>query len=91
MEKKEQKEMSQWDKLLSKILNLSNDLKFNELKKVLEKYGYVMSSPNGGSSHATFRRKGYLPITVPRHDPIKKIYVKKVKKIIEQEFTDGQN
>ena len=83
--------MSQWDKLLNKILNLSNDLKFNELKKVLEKYGYVMSSPNGGSSHATFRRKGYLPITVPRHDPIKKIYVKKVKKIIEQEFTDGQN
>lgn len=50
-----------------------------------------MSSPNGGSIHATFRRKGHLPITVPRHDPIKKIYVKKVKKIIEQEFTDGQN
>ena len=28
--------MSQWDKLLNKILNLSNDLKFNDLKRFLK-------------------------------------------------------
>lgn len=41
--------MSQWDKLLDKVKNLSQDLRFEELKKVLEYYGYVMSAPKGGS------------------------------------------
>ena len=50
--------MSQWDKLLSRINNLSKDLKFDELRKVLECYGYVMSAPRSGSSHYTFRKQG---------------------------------
>ena len=66
--------MSKWDKLLSRILSLDNELRFQELKKVLEYYGYEMNSPRGGSSHCTFRKKGKLPITVPRHEPIKKVY-----------------
>jgi len=33
--------LSKWNKLLFKICNLSKDLRFNELKKVLESYGYV--------------------------------------------------
>ena len=37
--------MSQWDKLLVKILSLSKDLRFDELRKVLESYGYKMNSP----------------------------------------------
>jgi len=32
--------MTQWDKLISKILNLSKDLRFCELRKVLENYNY---------------------------------------------------
>ena len=31
--------MSKWDKLLSKILSLSKDARFDELRKVLESYG----------------------------------------------------
>ncbi len=50
--------MSQWDKLISKIVGLSADLRFSELKKVLENCGYTMHVPKGGSSHATFRKKG---------------------------------
>ena len=42
--------MSQWDKLLDKVKKLSQDLRFEELKKVLEYYGYVMSVPKGGGS-----------------------------------------
>ena len=34
--------MSKWDKLLTKICTLSTDLRFNELRKVLESYGYEM-------------------------------------------------
>lgn len=42
--------MSQWDKLIKHIRNLSKDLRFDELRKVLESYGYVMNAPRSGSS-----------------------------------------
>ena len=50
--------MSKWDKLLEKICSLSKDMRFDELRKVLESYGYRMSQPKGGSSHCTFEKKG---------------------------------
>ena len=31
--------MSKWDKLITRICNLSKDLRFDELRKVLESYG----------------------------------------------------
>ena len=74
--------MSRWDKLLSRICLLSKDLRFDELKKVLESYGYEMHESRGGSSHCTFRKAGCQPITIPRHEPIKKIYVEMVKQIV---------
>ena len=40
--------MSKWDKLLTKICALSKDLRFDELRKVLESYGYVMNAPKSG-------------------------------------------
>ena len=52
--------MSKFDKLLKEILSLSKDLRFDELRKVLEYYGYVMDAPRGGSSHYTFRKKRLL-------------------------------
>lgn len=75
--------MAQWEKLLSKITKLDKNLRFEELKKVLESYGYVMNMPSGGSSHYTFRKKGCNPITIPNHEPIKVVYVKMVKAIVE--------
>ena len=77
--------MGQWDKLIRKITSLNKDMRFLELKKVLENYGYVMSSPKSGSSHHTFRKPGCNPITIPNHEPIKIVYVKMVKEIIESE------
>ena len=77
--------MSSWDKLLSRILHLSKDLRFDELKKVLEEYGYSMSAPRGGSSHFTFRKSGCTPITLPKHEPIKKVYVEMVREVVESE------
>ena len=78
--------MSNWDKLISGILSLDKDLRFDELKKVLESYGYTMYAPGGGSSHCTFRKKGRSPITVPKHEPIKKIYVEMVRDVVEEEM-----
>ena len=77
--------MSKWDKLLARICQLSGDFRFMELKKVLESYGYVMAAPRSGSSHYTFRKPGCLPITIPKHEPIKKIYVEMVKNVVESE------
>lgn len=77
--------MSKWDKLLARICSLSEDMRFSELQKVLESYGYEMQAPKGGSSHYTFRKPGAMPITIPKHEPIKKVYVQKVKELIEQQ------
>ena len=51
--------MSKWDKLLEKIGALSKEVRFEEIRKVLESYGYEMYMPRGGSSHCTFRKKDY--------------------------------
>ena len=39
----------------------------------------------GGSSHVTFRKEGKMPITIPRHGKIKKVYVMLVRKAVEEE------
>lgn len=83
--------MSKWDKLILRICNISKDLRFDELRKVLESYGYVMSSPRSGSSHYTFRKQGCQPITIPKHEPIKKTYVEMVKRIVESEEKINEN
>ena len=77
--------MSKWDKLLDRICSLSKGLRFEELRKVLESFGYVMNTPRGGSSHYTFRKPACQPITIPRHEPIKKVYVEMVKQVVESE------
>lgn len=77
--------MSKFDKLLQEILTLSHDLRFNELRKVLEYYGYSMSQPKSGSSHCTFRKKGCSPITIPKDNPVNIAYVRLVKEVIERE------
>ena len=83
--------MSQFAKLLQRIRSLDKNMRFDELKKVLEYYGYSMSGPAGGSSHKTFRKAGCYPITIPQHEPIKKAYVLKVKQIIESEEAQNEN
>ncbi len=77
--------MSKWDKLLYRIKSMSSDVRFDEIKKILEAYGYMMNSPKGGSSHCIFRKPGCNPITIPKHKPIKKVYVELVKAVIESE------
>ena len=83
--------MSRWDKLMERISSLAKDLRFDELRKVLESYGYVMNNPGSGSSHYTFRKEGCNPITIPKHEPIKKVYVEMVRRIVESEAKNGEN
>ena len=50
--------MSKWDKLLEKIGSLSKDMRFSELRKVLESYGYEMHQPKGGQQPLYFPERG---------------------------------
>ena len=78
--------MSKWEKLIRRLLLLSGDFRYEELKKVLEHYGYRGKFPKGGSSHVTFRKDGHIPLTIPIHGIIKKAYVEDVRDVaIEEE------
>ena len=44
-----------------------------------------MTVPKGGSSHVTFRKKGKMSITVPKNEPIKRVYIEMVKSVVEEE------
>ena len=83
--------MSQWDKLLGKVCSLSKDLRFEELRRILESYGYEMRAPKGGSSHYTFRKPGCMPITIPKHEPIKKVYIQMVKEVVESDAINHED
>lgn len=77
--------MSKWEKLLARLYSLPSNMQFQELKKILLKYGYEDQQPKGGCSHHTFRKKGCSPITIPAHSPIKKVYVEMVRDLVESE------
>lgn len=83
--------MTKWDKLLKRIRSLSNDLRFDELRRVLESYGYELFVPKRGGSHYTFRKRGCNPITIPKHEPIKRVYVEMVRQVVESEAEDGKD
>ena len=78
--------MSKWEKLIEKLLDFSSEMRFAELEKILASYGYKKHSPRSGSSHYTFRKVGCNPITIPKHEPIKKVYVQLVKEVVEGEI-----
>lgn len=77
--------MSQWEKLLARLYNVSSDMRFEELQKILARYGYAETQPHGGSSHHTFRKSGRMPITIPVHGKIKRIYVEMIRDAVEKE------
>lgn len=83
--------MSKWDKLIVKITTFSREVRFSEIKKILESFGYEMRMPKGGSSHCTFRKKGCNPITIPKHEPIKRVYIEMVKRVVESEVEKDEN
>ena len=83
--------MSKWDKLIARLYNTSKDFRFDELRKILESYGYKMKGSGSGSSHFTFRKPGCRPITIPKHEPVKRLYVELVRQVVEGEEKNDEN
>ena len=50
-----------------------------------------MNAPRSGSSHYTFRKQDCMPITIPKHEPIKKVYVEMVRQIVESEAKNDED
>ena len=50
-----------------------------------------MNTPKGGSSHYIFRKPNCNPITIPKHEPIKTVYVEIAKQIVESEENNDEN
>ena len=59
--------------------------------KVLESYGYTMNQPRRGSSHYTFRKPDCAPITIPKHEPIKRVYIEMVHSVVESEAKNSED
>ncbi len=69
--------MSKLLKEIKGILNSQTNVKFGTLDKILVHFGYMSNKPSG--SHYTYRKEGEpFILTIPKHNPIKKIYVEKV-------------
>lgn len=78
-------DVSRWEKLLARLYSLPNDMRFQDLQKVLLACGYEESIPRSGSSHHTFRKEGRMPITIPVHGRIKTVYVEMVRDAVDEE------
>jgi predicted RNA binding protein YcfA (HicA-like mRNA interferase family) len=72
--------MSKKDKLLKAMKNNPKDVPFEDIKKLLEHYGYRCH--NSGGSHFVFRKEFDETIVIPYHKPIKAIYIKHVLEIL---------
>lgn len=82
--------MSQFAKLLLRIINNPKTVRFEELDKILIKDGFTRRQAGKGSSHYIYT-KGEKFLTVPFHKPyIKQIYVERAIESIELEGAEGE-
>lgn len=87
----EGEKMSSLDKLLKRFLELDHDIRFEEIVKVMKEYRNEIKQPKGGSSHYSFVKPGCSRIVISRHKPIKKMYEKMIKKVIEEEMKEYES
>ena len=75
--------LSKKEKLLNYIKNNPSNVKFETLQKLSLHYGFKERQPKGRSSHYTYTLYKWI-LTVPKHEPVNKIYVKQFLKNIEE-------
>lgn len=80
--------MSKFDKLLEKLFSLDKDIRYKDLEKILAQYGYAHYKGKG--SHQVFKKDDKV-IVIPKHNTIKTVYIKLVKKAVEEEVENEQD
>ena len=73
--------MSKKEKLLQKILSNPQDVRFEELDRLLKHFGVECRRVRG--DHFIYKRKGYRALPIPRKTPVRSIYVKQALDLIE--------
>ena len=83
--------MSRFDKLINNILKLDKNLRYDDLSKALQRIGYKLQQPSGGSSHVTFRKEGCAPVTLVKSSAtrIDIVYITIVKDAVIKYLHDG--
>ena len=69
--------MSKVDKIIFKMRNQPNGIRFDELAKLLLAYGYL-EKKNSGTSHRNFINAKGDVITIVHKNPVKAAYVKEI-------------
>ena len=80
--------MGKSDKLLERVLMEDKNLRFPELRSVLESLGYTARQPGKGSSHYTFRKPGHMPLTIPKQSPMNRAYIKMTANAVREEMEE---
>lgn len=70
-------------KIVQRIINNPKDVNFNDVKRLLEFFGYESFQSKRGSSHYVFRKKGVPHICVPKKKPVNVHYVKEIISILD--------
>ena len=69
--------LTKLDKLYEQMVNNPKDVNFDDLDKLLKRYGFQRRQPRGGSSHYSYSHPDLQDVlTIPKARPIKAIYVK---------------
>ena len=80
--------MSNIDKLILKMKRQPNGIRFQELSKVLEYFGYNMKLKTGTSHRQSINQDGNV-ITIKEENPQKAVYVKDVLKRINMSYIEN--
>jgi len=74
--------MSKREKLIERLLRKPVDMRFDEVKVILENFEFTLDTKNQTGSHFVFF-KGELQISVPMHNhKVKQTYLKKIIEIL---------
>ena len=83
--------LSQFEKLLQRVINNAKTVRFEELDKILIKDGFTRRQSGKGTSHYVYT-KGDKFITVPFHKPyVKRIYVERAIALLNNNLEDNEN
>ncbi len=74
--------MTKRDKLLERLKNSPNNVKFTDIRKLLELEGFILDRITG--SHHIFQKDDMVFVIPVNSNRVKSIYVKRVIELIEE-------
>ena len=76
--------MTKTTKLYERIKNNPHDIRFEDIRKLLEFFRFELRRQSSGTSHFVFFKAGCGPITVPYRRPLNSYIVKGIIKLLDE-------